>query len=242
LIHAIYRLIGMLPEGLRRVTVRWLQDLIWSTYTTELATGKENIPDGPCLFISNHLSNADAYTLYRALRPLHVYFLAGVKLQGTTLTRVSSFSVDTISIRPNSADIEAVKRAVETLKAGHRVLIFPEGGRSRTGALMRGKKGVALIARRAGVPIVPIAVSGTEKFLPINESNMGGESAKRGAVMVVRFGKPFRVDDLELQISEGVDERQAIVDAMLRKVAELLPDEYKGVYAQSGSLGAPPEE
>lgn len=229
MIHLLIRLMARLPAGLRRSLVGGLINLVWRLYTREVVTGKENLPDGPCLFICNHLSNADATTLLRALRPRTVYFLAGVKLSGTVLTRIVMETVPTIPIRPNSADVEAIKRTVETLHAGKSALIFPEGGRSRSGQLLRAKKGVALIARRAGVPIVPVALTGTEKFLPINDQDMGGEKPQKSVTLTVRVGRPFRVEDLTLD-PETEDERQAIADAMMLRVSELLPPEYRGAY------------
>lgn len=210
---------------------RFLFSVVWKLYIKEHITGREQIPDGPCLFICNHLSNADAPSIVRAIHPKRLFFLAGVKLQGTAMTRIGMELVDTIPIRPNSADVEAMKRAVETLKSGHSVLIFPEGTRSRTGQLLRGKKGAALIAKRAGVPVVPIGLWGTEKFLAINERDMGRESIRKADVHV-RIGKPFYVADLDLVVSEGEDERQAMADAMMRRVAEQLPVGYRGEYSQ----------
>lgn len=228
MIHAILYLISKMPERLRRMIVRGFMEVIWSYFTRQRVYGKENIPAGPCLFICNHLSNADGYTLQRAFRPRRVFFLAGVKLQDTLQTRIAAEAVETIPIKPNSADLEALKRAVETLKNGHSVLIFPEGGRSRTGSLIQAKKGVAMIAKRAGVPVVPIALTGTEKFLPINDDDMNSEKPHK-AETVVRFGKPFSIDSLQVEAGEE-DARQALVDAMMRKVAELLPLAYRGVY------------
>ncbi|MGZ3459597.1 MAG: lysophospholipid acyltransferase family protein, partial [Archangium sp.] len=230
MIHHVFKLLSLLPVRPRRATVRKLMDAVWVLRTTEEVSGRENLPDEPCLFICNHLSNADGFTLDRALRPRKVFFLAGIKLQGTVMTRLGTEAVDTIFIRPNSADIEPLKRAVETLKAGHSVLIFPEGGRSRTGALIQAKKGASLIARRAGVPVVPVALSGTEKFMPIDDRDMGREQVRR-AHLTVRFGKPFRMDELEAETAGAQDPRQALTDAMMRRVAGLLPPEYRGVYA-----------
>ncbi|HYG57535.1 MAG TPA: lysophospholipid acyltransferase family protein [Symbiobacteriaceae bacterium] len=229
MLRTLFDLLSMLPAGGRRKVTRWMLDRIWSHFTTTQVIGRENVPQGPCLFICNHLSNADGVTLYRALRPKVVFFLAGVKLQDTVMTRVVANAMDTIPIRPGSPDVEALKRAVETLRHGQSVLIFPEGTRSRTGALLRAKKGAALIARRAGVPIVPVALTGTEKFLPINDADMGGENVSRAAV-TVRFGRPFTVADLAVVTAEGDDDRQALADAMMRRVAELLPAEYQGEY------------
>jgi 1-acyl-sn-glycerol-3-phosphate acyltransferase len=229
-IHHAFSLLSVLPRAPRRAAVRWLMDTVWDYYAPQQVTGREDLPDEPCLFICNHLSNADGFTLERALRPRPVYFMAGVKLQSTVMTRLGTEAVDTIFIRPNSSDIEPLKRAVETLKAGHSVLIFPEGGRSRTGGLMQAKKGASLIARRAGVPIVPVALTGTERFMPINDRDMGRE-ALRHAALTVRFGQPFRMEELEAEVGEAEDVRQALTDAMMRRVAELLPPEYRGVYA-----------
>lgn len=230
LIHHVFTLLSLLPARPRRAAVRKLMDTVWNLRTSLEVIGRENLPDEPCLFICNHLSNADGFTLDRALRPRKVYFLAGIKLQTTVMTRLGTEAVDTIFIRPNSSDIEPIKRAVETLKEGHSVLIFPEGGRSRTGALIQAKKGASLIAKRAGVPVVPVALSGTEKFMPIDDRDMGREQVRR-AHLTVRFGAPFRMEGLEAEIAGAEDPRQALTDAMMRRVAELLPPEYRGVYA-----------
>jgi 1-acyl-sn-glycerol-3-phosphate acyltransferase len=234
-LRQVFSVLNLLPSGTRRRLVRWVLDRVWNHYIEQDVAGLEQIPEGPCLFICNHLSNADGVTLYRVLRPREVYFLAGVKLQATTLTGVVYDAMRTIPIRPGSPDVEALKHAVSMLKGGQSVLIFPEGTRSRTGSLLRAKKGAGLIARRAGVPIVPVALTGTEKFLPIDEANMGGERAHHARIRVT-FGQPFTLGDLEVAAGKGEDERQVLADLMMRRVAQLLPPEYRGVYAQPGGL------
>lgn len=231
----LFALLSRLPPGPRRLATRALLDATWSLFSNEEVLGLDRVPPDPCLFICNHLSNADGITLARAFRPRRIWFLAGVKLQGTVMTRLGSEVVDTIFIRPNSADVEALKSAVATLREGRSVLIFPEGGRSRCGALQRAKKGVALIAKRAGVPIVPVGLTGTERLMPVNDQDMGGETVHR-ADITVRFGPAFRVEDLERELvaagtAEGEDPRQALVDAMMRRVAALLPASYRGIYS-----------
>ncbi|WP_163998018.1 lysophospholipid acyltransferase family protein [Pyxidicoccus caerfyrddinensis] len=237
MLRILFELMSMLPERARRRVVRALMNRVWDTLANEVVEGRENIPDQPCLFICNHLSNADGFTLDRAFRPRQVFFLAGVKLQSTTMTRLASEVMETIAIKPNSPDIEAMRRAVDTLKGGQSVLIFPEGARSRMGTLLEAKKGVSLIAKRAGVPVVPVALQGTEKLMPINDTDMGGERLYKADVFV-RFGRPFRVEDLEPEVAGADDARQALVDAMMRRVAALLPPEYRGVYREAPPAAA----
>ncbi|MCP3102873.1 1-acyl-sn-glycerol-3-phosphate acyltransferase [Myxococcus sp. K15C18031901] len=231
MLRILFALMDRLPDSARRQVVRMLMDGVWDALADEVVEGKGLLPDGPCLFICNHLSNADGFTLDRAFRPRSPVFLAGVKLQSTVMTRLASETMETIAIKPNSPDIEAMRRAVETLKGGRSVLIFPEGGRSRTAALQQAKKGVALIAKRAGVPVVPVALTGTEKLMPINDRDMGGERLFEAHVRV-RMGPAFRIEDLESEVAGAEDPRQALVDAMMRRVARLLPVSYQGVYAE----------
>lgn len=239
MVHYVFSLLSLLPARVRRAAVRGLMEGVWRRRTTQQVAGLEHLPDAPCLFICNHLSNADGFTLARALRPRRVFFMAGVKLRGTVMTRLGAEAVDTIFLRPNSGDAEPLKRAVETLKKGDSVLIFPEGGRSRSGALTRAKKGVALIARRAHVPIVPLALTGTELFMPIDDRDMGRERVLR-AHLTLRMGRPFTVEELEPETEGAEDTRQALTDAMMRRVAELLPPKYQGVYAAPSFTPHPP--
>ena len=232
LLPSLFTPLSLLPDGVRHAVVRRMLDAVWGYYADIHVEGLDAVPADPVLYVCNHLSNADGLTLQRALRPRRAWFLAGVKLQQTAMTRLATETVDTIFIKPGSPDIEALRRAVDTLKEGRSVLVFPEGGRSRTASLMRAQKGVSLIAQRAGVPIVPVALTGTEKLMPIDDTNMGGERLHHARIDV-RFGAPLTLEALKAETHGAEDARQALTDAVMRRVAALLPPSYRGVYAEA---------
>lgn len=219
-----------LPRPIRIPVVRWLIERFMDVYADLHASGGENLPKGPALFISNHLSNADALILNRAFRRFgyrrRVVFLAGVKLQGETMTRLGLETVPTVAIRPNSPDREAIREAIHTLERGDSLFVFPEGGRSRAGSMIEGKPGVLLIARKSGVPIVPIGLEGTENLLAIKEGAMGKEALRRARVSVT-IGPPFVLADLEAA-GQGSDQ---LLTALMSRIATLVNPEYRGVYA-----------
>ena len=105
---------------------------------------------------------------------------------------------------------------LQVLRVGNPLGFFPEGTRSRDHTLHRAHPGIAFLARRSGVPILPVGVTGTP------------EAKLRRSAIRVRVGEPFQLDALGLDA--GADE-QAVADAIMRKVAELLPPDMRGVYA-----------
>ena len=102
-------LVTKLPAPLRRRVVDGAVEFLWGRFARLTVEGKAHLPEGACLFVANHLSNADGITLSRALAPRRVHFLAGVKLHQTPLTRLGLEAVDIIEIRPGTADIEAIR-------------------------------------------------------------------------------------------------------------------------------------
>ncbi|MGE5653685.1 MAG: lysophospholipid acyltransferase family protein [Bacillota bacterium] len=236
MLRFVFNVLTKLPSGIRKPLTKGLIYTLTDIYTTTRVTGLESIPNGPVVFVGNHLSNSDGLFLSRALRVKQPVFLAGVKLQDTAMTRVAAELIDTIPIVPNSPDRDAIKRAIDTLKSGRSIFIFPEGGRSRSGGLIHGKAGAILIAKKAGVPIVPVGLQGSDDFLPINDTDMGGEKPQRGAKIEVRIGKPFRLPELLPNWDEASREEQ--IDALMLRIADLLDPRYRGVYAN----GMPPRE
>ncbi|MEA4827573.1 MAG: lysophospholipid acyltransferase family protein, partial [Clostridium sp.] len=146
---AMTRIIGHLPKGL----IRYLSTKILNGYVNKYANinvkNENNLKDikGPVIFICNHLSNSDALILDRVLKDKDVTFAAGVKLNSNSLTSLGLSIVKTTPIRPNSADKEGIKKIIDIVKSGGNVLIFPEGTRSRTGKMIKAKKGIVLIAK-----------------------------------------------------------------------------------------------
>ena len=186
--------------------------------------------EGPCIFVANHLSNLDGIVLTRLLKKkFDPYFVAGIKLSNDNFTIFFKNLIKTIDIKPNTADIESIKNIINTLKGGESVMMFPEGTRSRTGRMIEAKKGITLIARMAKVPIVPIALMGTEKVVPIDKSGqMDKERIIKGAVDVV-IGKPFYLAKKHPDEDKHEYDERAMKDLMNRIAVNLRP-EYIGVY------------
>lgn len=186
--------------------------------------------EGPCIFVANHLSNLDGIVLTRLLKKkFDPYFVAGIKLSGDNFTRFFKNLIKTINIKPNTADLESIKNIINTLKGGESVMMFPEGTRSRTGQMIEAKKGITLIARMSKVPIVPIALMGTEKVVPIDKGEqMDRERVFPGHVDVV-IGKPFYLTKKRPDEDKHDYEDRAINDLMNHIAVNLRP-EYIGFY------------
>lgn len=128
--------------------------------------GLENIPPGACVFISNHVSNADALAFIPAI-PRRVAILIKqelfrIPILSTGMRRAQFIPVDRSDREAAASSIDV---AVRTLSQGLSFAIFAEGTRSADGHMRPFKRGAFTVAIRAGVPIVPVAISGTLKLL-----------------------------------------------------------------------------
>lgn len=155
--------------------------------------------------------------------------MAGVKLSNNALTSIGVNIIKTTSIKPNTADKEGLKKVINLVKSGESLLIFPEGTRSRVGELIEAKKGILLIARMTGAPIVPIGLYGTEKLLPINPNGDMSTEKFNNAAIYINIGKQFDFPKKSAEQDKNQYEDFAI-NYIMKKIAELLPDHYRGVY------------
>lgn len=179
--------------------------------------GREHIPkSGPFILVSNHINWKDPpwieFATNRAIRYMAKRELFQVPLIGFVLRVVGAFPV-----RRGEADRTALQTAVAVLEAGQPLGFFPEGHRSETGQLIRARTGIAYVIQHSDAPIVPLAVTGTKR-------------ARFGAFwrrdIFFRVGPPFR--SVELGVRAG--DAQAIADGIMKRVADLLPPECRGVY------------
>lgn len=154
--------------------------------------GRKNVPPtGPVILASNHLSFIDSVVI-TLFAPRPVSFLAkdsyftGTGIKGF-LSRTFFRGIGAIPVTRGvgQAAQEALDAGLGLLQEGEAFAIYPEGTRSRDGRLYRGKTGVAWLALNAGVPVVPVALSGTDKVQPI------GSKGIRPAKVTIQFGEPL---------------------------------------------------
>lgn len=185
--------------------------------------GAENIPaEGPCVMAVNHISRLDTPTLMIA-SPRRVYPLVANKYRNFPGFNWLLNAGEAIWIRRFEFDREALMKAVDVLRRGDILGLAPEGTRSSTNALQKGKPGAAFLAARTGSPIVPVASTGTHSML------QDFTRLRRMKIRVV-FGESFH---LPKEGKLSTEELEAATDLIMRRIAEMLPPEYRGVYADA---------
>lgn len=226
------KLINYLPEGLLIRVAKKISYGYIKRYAKLYVNGMEKIDkiDGAKIFICNHLSNADGLILNRVLREKYdPTFVAGVKLSDDPVTSLGTKIVKHIEVKPNTADKEAIINMINILKRGENLFIFPEGTRSRSGAMIEAKKGILLIARASKAPIIPISLYGTEKLLPINESGDMAKEKWNKADVYVNFGEAIILPKKEKdELKHDYDDR--CLSYIMKSIANGLPKEYRGFY------------
>jgi 1-acyl-sn-glycerol-3-phosphate acyltransferase len=188
--------------------------------------GVEHVPlTGAVILTPDHRSMMDipamSLPVQRVVHHMAKDELFQVPLLGGIIRYFGAFP-----IRRGESDRDALRQAGEVLAAGQVLVVFPEGHRTETGGLGPGLPGTAMIALRAGVPIVPVAVWGTERMFK------GWRFGPFAPVVRVRYGEPFRLAD------DGASRREVLqtgIDTIMQRIAALLPAEYRGLYGASAA-------
>lgn len=185
--------------------------------------GLEHVPrEGPLLVVANHLSYLEP-PLICTMIPRRITFLALHELFEIPWMAIMLRAMSALAVKRGGArDLDAIRAALELLKHGEAVAIFPEGQRSITPGLLRGNPGISLLAHRSGAPILPIGIIGTERLEVVRRFAFGRFQRPRVRMVI---GQPFRPD-----FSNGRPDHQAIADEVMCRVAELLPESYRGEY------------
>jgi 1-acyl-sn-glycerol-3-phosphate acyltransferase len=189
--------------------------------------------DGPLIVAANHASSADPVligaflnsALNRPINWLGKRELTEWALTGWAFRRAGIHPVDR-----EAADLESFRTAMRILDAGQILAVFPEGTRSRDGALHSVREGVGMLALRSGAPVLPVAVVDSDLMWP-----RGQLLPQFGKRVTVRYGTAFSPAEAVAQSGGAARGRRAATEAATRQVmiriAELLPPRQRGVYA-----------
>ncbi len=143
-----------------------LKTLLNAFFSLEIE-GAENLPKkGPFIVASNHVSHVDPIVVGVACNTSQIAFMAKRELFDMPILGPWIKAVGCISVERNSGSSGSLKKAVQKLKDGGAIGIFPEGRRSPDGSLKKPEPGIGLLAAKSGAPIIPIYVSGTAKVMP----------------------------------------------------------------------------
>jgi len=207
----IYAMLTGRGDPIYRTGVLGARLALWLAGVQVEVRGRERIPRGrPVVFMANHQSNCDPPALLLVLPKVLVLVkkeFFRVPIIGRGMTLVDFIRVDR---RNREQALDAVERGVLALKAGKPFLVYPEGTRSPDGRLQGFKKGVFVMAIKAGAPIVPISVSGSSKIM------RKGEFVMRPGRVRITFHDSISTEGLTIEDRDLVIERvrQAILTGL----------------------------
>lgn len=206
-----------------RKLIRWILRCLVVCLLRPTVQGIERIPrQGPFLVVTNHLGDADL-VMGVAYSPVDAEVVAKSELYDFPLLGWLMDAYGVIWVHRGQPDRAAMRVILQALEDGRVVGIAPEGRESLTGALEEGLDGAAFLALKAGVPLLPIVFTGTH-----NAAVYRNMRRLRKTAVTMTVGELFYLK----QFSE--DKRQAVkrgTTEIMQRLAELLPEEYRGVYS-----------
>ncbi len=188
----------------------------WSKYISEAfdmrfkISGRENIPEGACVFVANHQGYWDIMGVLQALEGKQVGFIAKNEFKKVPLLRdwivaIRGIFIDRMDSR---GALQVMKEGWSLLQQGFSLMIFPEGTRSHSNEMGEFKAGSFKLATKVNVPIVPIAINGTYKMYEETES------MERGQTAAITILKPIETIGLKRDELNKIPE---MVKEMIRK-------------------------
>ena len=213
--------------------LRWVMRTITRVYLVGLfrVEGVENVPrTGALIVCPNHFGTLDPPMVPAFLPRGDTWNMAKSEYFKKAWMRWLFMAYQAFPVVRHTADRVALRRSFDLLKAGHVLIMYPEGTRVEAGVLSKPEPGAGFIAQKADCPVLPVAVTGTRECLPKRKL------WPRRVPVTVRFGKPFMVRQRRAS-GDRVSHEEA-ADAIMLKIAELLPADKRGAYSDLDSLRA----
>ena len=204
----------------RRFVRAALRLLVWLFIDLQVNSPENLPPYKPAVVVANHLGDADV-VVGVAYSPYEVEIMAKAALYRFPILGWLMQAYGVIWVHPGQPDRRALRLALQVLESGRMLAIAPEGRESLSGALEAGTQGAAYLAHKAGVPVAPIAFTGTE-----NRRIYANMKRLRRTRVTLTIGKMLELahsGDRQADLQNGT--RQIML-----AVARLLPPEYRGVY------------
>ena len=200
-----------------RLTLRRLLGL-----TTHLhLEGLDNIPPSNAAIIAfNHLGHLDPL-LVSAFSPRAPEFITLADLLSVPGTSLALRAYGVIPIRRDEYDRQVIRAALDTLNRGDLLALAPEARQSPNATLEKGREGVAYLALKSGVPVVPVGITGTQNVY-------GAWRQRQRPDICMRVGTPFHLSaQFGLNRREALEAGHAVI---MKHIAQLLPIEYRGYW------------
>ena len=187
--------------------------------------GFENMPAGGFVIAANHIGRLDAALAYYVLDRPDIIMVVAEKYERYAFFRWLVKLTNGMFVDRYNADIHAIRETLRRLQQGQVFTITPEGTRSKSGNLIEAKPGGIYLAWKAGLPVLPVALTGTEDVLVVERL----KHFKRLDIKIVA-GQPFTLPSVKGKDRDAA--MQQYTDEVMYRIAALLPPERRGVYAE----------
>ena len=192
--------------------------------------GYENVPSkGGFIIASNHLGRLDVPLIYALTDRQDIILLVAEKYHQSRWARWFVKQLNLLWVDRFNADFSTLRETLKRLEDGAVLVLAPEGTRSPTGALIEARPGGSYLASKAGVPIVPVALVGTEdKVFKAQLKRL------RRTHVTARVGEPFTIPPVRGKDREA--QLKIYTDEIMCRIAAQLPPSYRGFYADHPRL------